>query len=335
MLLWLLLLLLVLLPMLPVLLVLEAEWSSRSAGSRPVGGGGGSRGRGRFLGGGRGLEAGTFPRGLGRRGSPGVGTRRRRGGRRAERSRLGSGRGDEGAVVLSVLRGVETGGDGVAAGAVDGGAVETEAEDARDVDLRRLGRDSREAEGHEEEVGEGGAEIGAVDAVGRGGGAEDLATARAVEDDLLDADGVVEAERQGRIVVAVEARAAAKVAAGVLGVHGLETVRGDDVAGVDQPVELDRVRGEARRARGLRAGDRSARGARGRVALVRRPVEDDVEALAKVLDHALESVQVEPVLDVVPVDLAEELVAAGPAEARDPRRLLLLRRALHPTRACC
>mmetsp|Transcript_1169 Transcript_1169/g.2931 ORF Transcript_1169/g.2931 Transcript_1169/m.2931 type:complete len:211 (-) Transcript_1169:170-802(-) len=204
--------------------------------------------------------------------------------------------------------------------------MEAEAEDARHVGRLGLGREAREAKGHEEEVGKGGAEEGTVDGVGDGGGGPvDVAAARAIEDDLLDADAVVEAEGQDGIVVAIEAGAAAKVAAGVLGVHGFEAVGRDDVARVDEAVELDDVGAERR---GVPGGDA------GFLAVVVdvAAVEDHVEAVAEVIDDALEAVEVEAVLDVVAVDLAEKLVAPGLAEARNPRRLRLVPRALHPIR---
>ena len=94
---------------------------------------------------------------------------------------------------------------------------------------------------------------------------------------------------------------------------------GDDVPGMDQPVKRAGALGEVRVVGIVRAD----------------PIQNQVEAVGEVGNARPEAVQVEPVLDVRPLDLAEHLVALEAAEPLDPRLVVAGRRGIlvvgHPS----
>lgn len=97
-------------------------------------------------------------------------------------------------------------------------------------------------EGLQEHAREAGAEVRAVDdTVPAGLGDVEILAAGTEELDAVDARDVVQAHGQERLVVAVHSGAPAKVRSLVLLQHLLQAFHGDDVARVDEPVELPRV----------------------------------------------------------------------------------------------
>ena len=95
-------------------------------------------------------------------------------------------------------------------------------------------------------------------------------------------------------------------------VHGIQAMGGDDVPGMDQPVKRAGALGEVRV-----------------VGIVRTdPIQNQVEAVGEVGNARPEAVEVEPVLDVRPLDLAEHLVALEAAEPLDPWLVVAGRRGI-------
>jgi len=87
---------------------------------------------------------------------------------------------------------------------------------------------------------------------------------------------------------------------------------GDDVTGMDQPVQ--------------RA---SALGEMGVVGIVGTdPIQDQVETIRKIRHARPETVQVEPILDVRTLDLAEHLMSLEAAEPLDPGLVVAGRRGI-------
>lgn len=85
---------------------------------------------------------------------------------------------------------------------------------------------------------------------------------------------------------------------GVLGIHGIQAVRGDDVAGMYEGIE--------------RAGTLREVGVIGIVGS--DPVQDQIETIAKVRDAGAEAVEIEAIFDVGPFHLAEHFVSLQTAK---------------------
>ena len=95
-------------------------------------------------------------------------------------------------------------------------------------------------------------------------------------------------------------------------VHGIQAMGGYDVPGMDQPVQRTRALGEM-----------------GVVGIVRTdPIQNEIEAIGKVGHTRPETVQVEPILDVRSLDLAEHLVSLEAAEPLDPGLVVAGRRGI-------
>lgn len=87
---------------------------------------------------------------------------------------------------------------------------------------------------------------------------------------------------------------------------------GYDVPGMDQPVERTRALGEMRV-----------------VGIVRTdPIQNEVETVRKVGHARPKTVQVEPILDVRSLDLAEHLMSLEAAEPLDPGLVVAGRRGI-------
>mmetsp|Transcript_31375 Transcript_31375/g.91963 ORF Transcript_31375/g.91963 Transcript_31375/m.91963 type:complete len:332 (+) Transcript_31375:374-1369(+) len=166
---------------------------------------------------------------------------------------------------------------------------------------------------HEEQMGEGRTIIGPVD-VGLPGR---LGKVQAVTSGTEDVDGVVagqvgQSDGKDGLALTKDVGTPSEAGGAVLLVHGVHPAVGDDVPGVDEPVQhlggtLDDLL--------LLFGEGILHGY--------FDVEDHVEGVVVVGDQAVETGEVEGILDVVLVDLAEELVAAEGAEPRDPRSVLV------------
>ncbi len=185
--------------------------------------------------------------------------------------------------------------------------MELEAKDAGLVGLAAGRRGGLELGVREkEEVGEGGAKVGAIDVVvaGRAGGVHLLA-ARAIELDAVVLGGVAEAHGEQGSTAAGDTRAAAKLRALVLFVHHGEAARGEDETGVDEAIQV-----LGGRLDGVLLGSRDG--------VVNVLVEDDIEGKLVVLDLGAQAGEVEGIGDEGNLDGAEELVALEVAEPADP-----------------
>lgn len=165
---------------------------------------------------------------------------------------------------------------------------------------------------HEEHMGETGAEIGAVGVVvPRRLRGVNVHTFGAVQLHHRLPGDVRQPDGQHGLILAVDAGAVPEIALLVFLQHLRDAAVGEDVARVDEAVEhfgrlLDQI-------------------ALVRVVLqllVWLEVEDHVKRLSVVRHLLVQPRQVEFVLDVILVHLAEELVASQAAEPRDPRHLL-------------
>lgn len=105
---------------------------------------------------------------------------------------------------------------------------------------------------------------------------------RAVYFDRVDPHFVLESDGEDGLSSALDERACAEFFCGVLAVHSVESVCGDNIAGVDETVECTGRLREVAVVRIVRAD----------------AIKDEIEAVGKVGDTGAEAIQIEAVFNI-------------------------------------